>query len=134
MEEKDISPESLNLVSAVYLGPINIFEEQMGDHVLMKTFERYRQHRQGTFFEIVKLAEEVANENCVSYFTVNVVRTKGKDRTWTFKLKEDTPFKLKENTLKGYFLTSVLEKESDKPKKPEEFVLHPTAQLYMLRE
>ena len=60
LEERDISPESLNLVSSVYLGPVNIFEEQLGNVSSKDVFERLRQHKHETAYGIVKLAEEVA--------------------------------------------------------------------------
>ena len=126
--ERDISPESLNLVSSVYLGPINILEEQIGTYMSREAYERLRQHRHGTACGIVKLAEEVAKGQGISYFAVNVVQT-NKDRTWKFKQRDDwllTGFE----KYKSY--SSMINR--DKPEEPLEFVLHPTAQLYVPRE
>ena len=127
---QDIAPDSLNLVSSVYLGPINIFEEQLGNITSKITgkdaFQRLREHKHGTVYEIVKLAEEVAKGQSVPYFGVNIVQT-GKDRTWKFTERDD-------------FFDKKLEREYnfvnkfDKSKKPLEFVLHPTAQLYVPRK
>src|SRR3990167_2244381 len=124
---QDISPDSLNLVSSVYLGPINIFEEQLETITRSDAYERLREHKYGIAYEIVRLAEDVAKRQGVPYFGVDVVQT-GKDRTRKFTERND------------FFWTKDDEKEYDltdkfvKPKKPLEFVLHPTAQLYMQRK
>ena len=123
---QDISPDSLILVGSVYLGPINIFEEQLGNTTSKDAFQRLREHKHGTAYGIIKLAEEVAKGQSVPYFGVNVVQT-GKDRTWKFTERDD-------------FFVKSLKREYDfvdkfdKPKKPLEFVLHPTAQLYVPRK
>lgn len=124
---QDISPDSLNLVNSVYLGPVNIFEEQLRNVTSNDAFQRLREHKYGIAYGIVKLAEEVAKGQGVPYFGVNIVQT-GKDRTWKFIERDDS------------FLPKYLEREYDfiskfdKSKKPLEFVLHPIAQLYVPRK
>jgi len=54
--KRDIFPESLNLVSSVYLGPVNIFEEYVDYSMSEKAFERLKQHRHGIADGIVGLA------------------------------------------------------------------------------
>jgi len=125
---QDISPDSLNLVSSVYLGPINIFEEQLFGTITRKdVYERLREHKHGIAYGIVRLAEDVAKRQGVPYFGADVVQT-GKDRTWKFTERDDSFWP--KNVGREYDLTD----KFDKPKKPLEFVLHPTAQLYMPRK
>ncbi|OIO41327.1 hypothetical protein AUJ62_03020 [Candidatus Pacearchaeota archaeon CG1_02_32_21] len=128
---QDISPDSLNLMSAVYLGPINIFEEQLrNENIITKdAFQRLHEHYHGVACGIVKCAENVAKEQGVSYFGVNIVQTE-KDRTWKFKERKDfVTEKFFDFEEKYSFLET-----SEKSKKPLEFVLHPTAQLYVPRK
>ncbi|MCD4759522.1 hypothetical protein K8R33_01390 [archaeon] len=124
--EREISPESLNLVSSVYLGPVNIFEEDMGTPRSNEAFERLKQHRYNMAYGIVRLAEEVAKEQIVPYFAVNVVKT-SKERTWKFVQQERLYDEMieKNPSLVGKF---------DKLRESIEFILHPTAQLYVPRE
>ena len=132
LEEPVINPDLLNLVSSIYLGPINIFEEQSSRITSTKDlFERLRQFKHGIAYGIVELAKEVAKRQGVPYFGVNVVESP-KDRTWKFTereniFRENYHVKLPET----YSIFDFL-KSKDKPK-PLELVLHPTAQLYVLR-
>ena len=141
---QDISPDSLNLMNSVYLGPINIFEEQLGNVTSKDVFQRLREHKHGIACEIENLAEEVAKRQGVPYFAVNIVRT-GKNRTWKFTEKDDfllTLTEYVEREIKSGFVDKLYkpEKKYDlvdklyKPEKPLEFVLHPTAQLYVPRK
>jgi len=69
-----------------------------------------------------------AKEKGVPYFAVDVIRTH-KDRTWKFEQGDDWLYQeiiLEEE--KNYLYST-----KNKAKNPTEFVLHPTAQLYMLR-
>jgi len=125
--EREISPKSLNLVSSVYLGPVNIFEEDMGHSMSREAFERLRQHKHGTAYGIIRLAEDVAKGECVPYFAVNVVQMP-KDRTWKFTQDEEL---YNENLFEKQY--SLID-EWNRSRKPTEFVLHPTAQLYVPRE
>ena len=121
--------EDIQYHSSIYLGPINISEEQTGDFMNKQDFERLRQHRHGTVYGIVQIAEKVAKGQGVPYFAINVVSTE-KDRTWRFTEREDWLKEPEDWLKKSYEKYSSLE-TSDKPKKPLEFVLHPTAQLYV---
>jgi hypothetical protein len=128
--EREISPESLNLVSSVYLGPVNIFEEDIGHYSMShETLERLRQHKHGTAYGLVRLAEDVAKGQGVPYFALNVVQTP-KDRTWKFEQRDDC---LSQKVFKdcGKYPPIM---PIYKPKEFAEFVLHPTAQLYVPRE
>ena len=148
--EGDISPDSLNLVSSVYLGPINIYEEQLGNIVPRDALERLREHKHGIVSGIVSLAKNAAQEHGVQYFGLNVVQTE-KDRTWKFTardplldldreiIKRYGSLRNKEDTkcldLKNspYYHIEGSNKLFDELRKPLEFVLHPTAQLYVPR-
>ncbi|MCH7568396.1 MAG: hypothetical protein IIA87_03160 [Nanoarchaeota archaeon] len=129
--EQEISPKSLNLVSSIYLGPINIIEERLGRSLSIGESQRMRQDSHGIASGIIGLAEEAAKREGVPYFAVSVIQT-DKDRTWDFteidKLWQQKTFKSE------YSLESITDKPKDKPKGPLEFVLHPTAQLYVPRE
>ena len=127
--EQEISPDRLNLMCSVYLGPINIFEEQTWQvtNITSKyTLQRLREHEHETVYGIVKIAEEVAKGQCVQYFGVNVIQTE-KDRTWKFTKRDDF---LKRNDLEENYSSF----DKCKSKKPLDFVLHPTAQLYVPRK
>ncbi len=127
--EREISPASLNLVSSVYLGPISIFEEDIGHSMSKDAFERLRLHKHGTACGIVRLVEDAAKGKGVPYFAVDVIQTP-KDRTWKFTQKDDwLSQKVFEESEK---YSSLIER--DILRKPREFVLHPTAQLYVPRE
>lgn len=127
--EREISPRSLNLVSSVYLGAVNILEEAMGNHMGMDEFELLRLRRHGAVCQIVGLAEDLAQNQGIPYFSVNIVKTP-KDRTWEIKrtrtkgLYDEIPYKEKHS-----FVDKL-----DRSREPTEFVLHPTAQLYVPRE
>ena len=116
--EGEISPESLNLVSSVYLGPVNIFEEQLGMVQSKDAFERLRQHKHGTAYGLVRLAEGVAQEQGVPYFAVNVVQTP-KDRTWKFEQRDD--FFTRKIFEENEKYSSLLKR--DEPKEPLELSL-----------
>ena len=134
--EREISPESLNLVSSVYLGPINIFEEDMEHSMSNEAFERLRQFGYDAVYGVVKDAEGIADAQGIPYFAVNIVQT-SKDRTWKFEQKDD--YVSKED---DYVSKDILKKnkkfldswKTENRRKPLEFVLHPTAQLYIPRE
>lgn len=130
LQDPEISPDTLNLVSSVYLGPINIYEEQLGCSESHDTFQRLKEYKHGIASGIVKFAEEVAKQNGVPYFGVTVIQTL-KDRTLKFKAKESL---FDEDLIRErYDLTNIFV-EKNQPQKPLEFVLHPTAQLYVLRK
>lgn len=126
---EDISPNTLNLVSSLYLGPIRISEEIEDGSIIQKDiFQRKGQFKHGSVKCIVNLAEKVAQSGGVPYFSVGYVHSPI-ETTWKFTEKEgDLTKKLTED--KKY---SFLDKFT-KSKGPFEFVLHPTAQLYVPRE
>ena len=119
--ERKISPDILNLVSSVYLGPINIFEDSSDFRT--DKIERLRQHRFGTILGIKDLAEKVAKNEGVPYFALSIIQT-SKERTW-----KSADYTLTEEKNTEYDLTREY-LNFEKPK-PIEFVLHPTAQLYV---
>jgi hypothetical protein len=132
--EQEISADSLNLVSSVYLGPLNIFEERQSlssNFEIKSSYERYAEHVFGIIHRIIKEAKNVAEEKGVPYFGVDIVKT-GKNeevrfvenenyRTYHFDLEKKAH---SERKISDYF------SESRKPVITE-FVLHPTAQLYV---
>ena len=126
--EQEISPDSLNLVSSVYLGPINIIEEQLERSLSIGESQRTRQDGHGIAYGIVGLAEKAATREGVPYFAVSVIQT-NKDRTWDYTKKDKLE---KYKAFKSEY--SSIEKIIVKPSKPLEFVLHPTAQLYVSRK
>ena len=124
LREQDIPLDSLNLLSSVYLGDINIFKGQLEGYASKDVFKEFKSHVYGTVSNIVKLAEGVAKEQGAPYFAVNVVQTP-KDRTWKFERNRDL---LK--YVAAINFTSIV-KPFNEPKGPSEFVLCPTAQLYV---
>ena len=124
----DLSPDALNLVGSVYLGPINIYEEQLGNIIPKDAFERYREHKHGIVRRIMGLAEKAAQEQGVQYFGLNVVQTE-KDRTWKFRQFDEVFI----DRFEKYSFNKNPETFDKTITKPLEFVLHPTAQLYVPR-
>ena len=130
--ERDISPDALNLVSSMYLGPINIFQEDLGNTYSRDEFERWKQHNYRIPSQIVTLAEKVGREQRVAYFAVNVVET-SKDTTLEFTQRGASYNNLFE-------FDKLLEEQHHLHKilmglrEPLEFVLHPTVQLYVPRK
>ncbi len=143
-EQKLVLGKDIQSHSSVYLGPINIFEERFGSSMITENFERLRQYKHGIVQGIVNLAEQTAEEQRVQYFAVNFVQTP-KDRTWRFVREDESLEKLFDN--EKYILLNERDKQikiSDKilkdmrkkfyEPKPLEFVLHPTAQLYVSKK
>jgi len=129
----EMPQDSLDLVSSIYLGPVNIFEEQINETTRRDTFERLRQHKHGNVQNIVGMADKIANEQKARYFAVNIIKAP-KDRTWKFTLEDNSLFN--ENlVLKNTETYSIVDKKLKvkTPKEPFEFVLHPTVQLYLPR-
>ena len=101
-----------------------------GNIIQKGTFQRKREFKHGVVYGIVKLAEDVAKEQGAPYFTVVNVQSPV-ERTWRFSEKDE-------------FLSGKIHDQEDKyssiirnrqePPKPIEFVLHPTAQLYVPRK
>lgn len=124
-----ISHHALTLVSSVYLGPINIFQEPLSSVTGKEAFQRYQLFPFRILSEIVAEAKDVAQQQGVPYFALGLVQT-GKDRTRRFITAETdeslmSPFNsYKPNNFGDY----------EKLTKPLEFVLHPTAQLYVAKK
>ena len=127
---EDISPESLRLISAPYLGPVRILEEvECGNVVQKNTLLRKREFKHGTVQRIVNLAQEVAKNEGVPYFSVTYVNSPV-ERTWKFTENNDW---LKEKMQETYSYGKDFGPKKG-PIKPLEFILHPTAQLYVPRK
>ena len=146
--DRDISPNSLNLINSTYLGSIHIFEERLGCDSSENSFERLKKHKYMAVDKIVKLAENFARRQVVPYFGVNMVQIE-KYSPLKFTEIEDIVRMKKDlfrefvkigdsfdKDLKGkVFLINKIN-QPDKINKPEplDFVLNLTAQLYVLRE
>ena len=130
LSDSVILADNLRLVGSAYLGPINVSEQEETN------FDSLRQHKLGIMNGIVNLAQRVAQEAGIPYFSVNIVET-GKDRTWRLANPDEyfKDFYIRECARK-YF--SIKSRDFDIPNKTieretTEFVLHPTAQLYIPR-
>ena len=124
---EDISPSSLELVASAYLGPVRIFEE-LSDGILRskEVLQVKRNFRRHVVYDIVKLAEGVAKSQGAPYFTV-INAQSPVERTWKFSEKEDL---LGRRVREADYIV----KKIQEVPKPIEFVLHPTAQLYVPRK
>jgi hypothetical protein len=131
--EQGISADSLNLVGSVYLGPLNIFEEREfppRNLQLKSSCERYAEHVFGIIERIIRNAGDVAKKQEIPYFGVNIVRTdKNEEARFIENEKyENYHFDLDKKSKQDLF--SLHDFFDSKPKQ-KEFVLHPTAQLYV---
>lgn len=137
-ENEAISPDSLNLVASLCLGQVNVSEDQPEDMERKDYFERFGAFRRQTLSGILDQAKKVAGQHNVPYFGVNLVKT---DK------EEAEPRRFKSGLTIGSLVREIKELKSvgtseysyspgilrHEELKPEEFVLHPTAQLYVPR-
>jgi hypothetical protein len=118
-----IPPESLELVSSVYLGPIHIIEERLWFPFSTSALKNLGQHRHETFRNIVTSARRVAEEQNVPYFAINVVRTdEGEPKFFTTRQSS-----VDDKVCESKGALNQLERQV-------KVVLHPTTQLYVRKE
>ncbi|MBR9704884.1 hypothetical protein GOV12_05710 [Candidatus Pacearchaeota archaeon] len=130
LDDSDISPKSLDLISSVYLGQVQIVEEQKGSTILENYLERLQRFKQSVVEGIVNFAQDVAKEHSVPYFGIDVVQTH-KNTQRKFKAE----FNFKNFTMPDCLVRKFgYEKYPIKNPLPLEFTLHPTANLYVPRE